>query len=75
MYFHIKVVTNASKNEIIAQGKGAYLVKVTATPERGKANKKVLELLAAHFNVAKTDIGIVKGKYTSKKLINIHKHV
>ncbi len=71
MFISIKVITNAAKNEIIEKGKGAFLVKVTATAERGKANKKVLEHLAEYFNVSKSDILIVKGKYNSKKIINI----
>ncbi|MBU1088168.1 MAG: DUF167 domain-containing protein [Candidatus Omnitrophica bacterium] len=71
MFINIKVITNAAKNEITEQSKGQYLVKVTATPERGKANKKVMELLAEYFAVAKMDILIVKGKYNSKKLLNI----
>lgn len=71
MFINIKVITNAAKNEIIEQAKGQYLVKVTATAERGKANKKVMELLAEYFNVSKIDILIVKGKYNSKKVLNI----
>ena len=73
MFISIKVITNAAKNEIIKKGKGEFLVKVTATPERGKANKRVLECLAEYFNVSKADILIVKGKYNSKKIINIIK--
>ena len=71
MFINIKVITNAAKNQIIEKAKGEFIVKVTATPERGKANKKVLESLAVYFNVSKTDILIVKGKYNSKKIINI----
>ncbi|MFH1063017.1 MAG: DUF167 domain-containing protein [Candidatus Omnitrophota bacterium] len=71
MFINIKVITNAAKNEIIEQSKGQYLVKVTATAERGKANKKMMELLAEYFNVSKIDILIVKGKYNSKKVLNI----
>lgn len=71
MFINIKVITNAAKNEITEQAKGQYLVKVTATAERGKANKKVMELLAEYFNVSKIDILIVKGKYNSKKVLNI----
>lgn len=73
MFISIKVITNAAKNEIVEKAKGAFIVKVTATPERGKANKKVLESLAEYFNVRKSDILIVKGKYNSKKIINIIK--
>ncbi|MBU1044643.1 MAG: DUF167 domain-containing protein [Candidatus Omnitrophica bacterium] len=71
MFINIKVITNAAKNEITEQAKGQYLVKVTASPERGKANKRVMELLAEYFAVPKMDILIVKGKYNSKKLLNI----
>ncbi|MCG2711386.1 MAG: DUF167 domain-containing protein [Candidatus Omnitrophica bacterium] len=73
MFISIKVITNAAKNEIIEKAKGEFVVKVTATPQRGKANKKVLESLADYFHVSKTDILIVKGKYNSKKIINIVK--
>jgi uncharacterized protein (TIGR00251 family) len=72
MFINIKVITNAAKNQVIEQGKHQYLVKVTATAERGKANKKVFELLSEHLDVSKTDIQIVKGKYNSKKLLNIN---
>jgi len=71
MFINIKVLTNAAKNQITKQGKGQYLVKVTATPERGKANKRVMELISEYFDVAKMDILIVKGKYHSKKTLNI----
>lgn len=71
MFINIKMITNAAKNEIIEQSKGNYLVKVTATAERGRANKKMYELIATHFNVAKMDVMIVKGKYNSKKVLNI----
>jgi len=71
MFINIKVITNAAKNGITKQGKGQYLVKVTATAERGKANKKVMELIAEYFDISKMDILIVKGKYNSKKTLNI----
>jgi len=73
MFISVKVITNAAKNQIIEKAKGEFIVKVTATPERGKANKKVLEFLAKYFNVSKSNILIVKGKYNSKKIINIIK--
>lgn len=73
MFISIKVITNAAKNQIIEKAKGEFIVKVTATPERGKANKRVLECLAEYFHVSKSDVLIVKGKYNSKKTINIIK--
>ena len=71
MFAQVKVITNASRDEVIAQKNGTVVVKVTASPERGKANKRVMTLLAEHFNVPKSAVLIVKGKYQSKKVINI----
>lgn len=72
MFINIKVITNAAKNEMVEQGKHQYLVKVTATAERGKANKKVMQMISEYFDVSKMDISIVKGKYNSKKVLNIN---
>jgi Uncharacterized conserved protein len=71
MYIRVKVTTNAAKNEVLDQGENAFVVKVTASPERGKANRKVLDLVAGHFQVAKSAITIVKGAYASKKVMHI----
>lgn len=73
MYANIKVITNSGKDEIQVKKNGELLVKVTASPEKGKANKKVLKLLAEYYNVPKSSILIVKGKFNSKKVINIVK--
>jgi len=73
MFVKVKVVTNAAKNQIVKSASGEFIVKVTASPERGKANKKAIELLAEYFQAGKTKILIVKGKYNSKKIINILK--
>jgi len=46
-------------------------VKVTAVPEKGKANEAVIELLADYFDVPKSSINIVGGKSTRMKMIDI----
>ncbi len=71
MFINMKIITNAAQNEVIEQSKGNFLVKVTATAERGRANKKMYELIAKHFDVPKMNVMIVKGKYNSKKVLNI----
>lgn len=75
MFITVKAVTNAAKNQVIQKSKGNYIVKVTATAERGKANKKMIQLLAGYFGVSKLNVSIVKGKYSSKKIINIIKKI
>jgi len=46
-------------------------VKVTAPPEKGKANEAVIELLADFFDAPKNSISIVGGKSTRMKIVDI----
>ncbi|MFH1049146.1 MAG: DUF167 domain-containing protein [Patescibacteria group bacterium] len=50
-----------------------YKVYVTAAPEKGKANKKMIELLAEYFKVSKSQIRIVKGEISRNKIVEILK--
>jgi len=49
----------------------SYKVYVTAPPEDGKANKKVIELLAEYFKVPKSQVRIIKGEISRNKIIEI----
>ena len=46
-------------------------VRVTAPPERGKANRAVVELLARELGVAPTALEIVRGARSRRKTIRI----
>lgn len=48
-----------------------YKVYVTVAPEKGKANKKMIELLAQYFKAAKSQIRIVKGEISRNKIVEI----
>ncbi|MFA6432302.1 MAG: DUF167 domain-containing protein [Candidatus Paceibacterota bacterium] len=48
-----------------------YKVHVRTVPEKGKANKRVLELIAEHFGVAKSRLEIVRGGVGREKKIRI----
>lgn len=50
---------------------GEYLVSVPAPARDGKANRAVRELLARHFSVPKTNVRIIRGQSSRKKLIEI----
>ena len=71
MRIYIKVTPRAGKNEVLKISDGEYKVKVTAPPEKGKANEEVIKLLADYFNVSKSSISIIGGKSTRVKLIEI----
>jgi uncharacterized protein (TIGR00251 family) len=71
MRIYVKVSPRAGKNEVLKISEGEYKVKVTAPPEKGKANEKVIELLAYHLAVPKSSIKIVAGKTARIKIIDI----
>ncbi len=69
MKIKIKVIPGAKKAEVI---KNKILkIKVDAPAQKGKANKRLIEILAEHFNVSKPSIKIVKGEKSREKIIEI----
>ena len=72
MKYTVFVKPNARVNEIIQQDDGTFFVKVNAPPHDGKANEKVIELLAKHLKCAKRDVEIVSGLSGKKKIIEIY---
>ncbi|MBN1374163.1 DUF167 domain-containing protein [Candidatus Dojkabacteria bacterium] len=71
MKLSIKVVPKSSCNKVIPQPDGSLKVKVTAPPDKGEANKAVLDLLAKYFNIAKSQIAISRGETSRKKEVVI----
>ncbi len=50
---------------------GTWKVKVAAAPEKGKANRELIEFLAERLNVPKTRIHIVSGETSALKRIRV----
>lgn len=46
-------------------------VSVTSVPEKGKANKALIALLAKHFKVPKSSIAIIKGDTERLKTLSV----
>ncbi len=47
------------------------IVHVTAPPEKGKANKAIVKLLAKQIGVGTTKIAIIRGSTSSTKMLRI----
>jgi len=66
---------NCSKPKLLvgeAESREVYLkIKTMAVAEKGKANKKILEILAKQLNIAKSRITIVKGEFSTKKILAV----
>lgn len=72
----VKLTPKASKNTVIGWetdlfGKKTLKCAVTAVPEKGKANKALIQLLSKHFGVSKSSITIVRGETSRLKIIEI----
>ncbi len=71
MKIAVRVKTNARKNSVQEVEVGTFVVHTTASPIEGKANAKVIELLAEHFGKPKRCFTIVRGETSKGKIVEI----
>ncbi len=71
MKITVKVKPNAKKNEVKKIDENYYEIRVTVVPEKGKANKKVVELLSKELKVPKSKIKLIKGETSREKVFEI----
>ena len=71
MKISVKVLPKSSKNEIVGWEGEILKVRLTAAPEKGKANEALIALLAKEYGVAKSNITILKGATSQRKLVEI----
>ncbi|HAL45238.1 MAG: hypothetical protein A2Y12_18675 [Planctomycetes bacterium GWF2_42_9] len=69
--FNIKVVPGSSKTLIAGLYNGMIKVRLSAAPEKGKANQALIELLAENFNIPKNSITILSGLTSKIKQVSI----
>ena len=68
----VKVIPKSSRNEVVGLLEdGSLKLKITATPEKGKANAAICEFLADEFDVPKRNVHIIRGETASTKQIVI----
>ena len=70
MRIGVRVTPKAARERVVEEA-GVLKVYVTVAPEDGKANKAVIELLAKHWDVAKSRIEIVQGLTGRDKVVVI----
>jgi uncharacterized protein len=64
----LKVIPKSSRNEIVGfLEDGSLKLKITAAPEKGKANAEVCELLAREFGLSRRSVEIVRGETSPVK--------
>ncbi len=72
LFLHVRATPNSGRNQIVGQSDDVALqVKVTAVPDKGKANLAVIETLAKNIGVAKSSFELVSGETNRNKVLRI----
>ena len=67
----VRVQPRASRNEVLEIRDGRLLIRTTAAPADGKANKAVIRLLADCLDIAPSRISLVRGQTQRNKLVRV----
>ena len=67
----VHATPNARHNVLVSYGDAVLKIKVTASPEGGKANQAIVRLISKELDIAKGDICIVRGEHSRKKKLRI----
>lgn len=71
MKINVSVLPNSKASEVVKIDENSYKVRVNAPAVEGKANKRLVEILAEHFNVPKSSVSILKGFKNRNKIVDI----
>jgi uncharacterized protein len=67
----VKVQPNAGRNEVVGLYDGVWKLKIAAPPDKGKANKELIEFLSVKLAVRKDSIAILKGETSHHKVLSV----
>jgi uncharacterized protein (TIGR00251 family) len=67
----VRVQARARREEIAGERDGALLVRVTAPPVEGRANRAVCKLLATRLRVPASRVTVVRGARGRDKLVRV----
>ena len=70
MRLSIRVIPRAKQNKVVEED-GRVKVYLTAPPVEGRANEALIKILAAHFQVKKGDVRIIRGGKSRDKIVEI----
>lgn len=71
MKLNVVVKPNARKNAVEMLEDGSLVVYVSTPPIEGRANERLVEVLAQHFRRPKRDIVIVSGLRGKRKIVEV----
>lgn len=67
----VKVTPNAGRNDITGCKEGVWQVRIGAPPDKGKANKELVDYLAEKLDIRKSAIQVITGTASRHKVLQI----
>jgi uncharacterized protein len=67
----VKITPSAGRNEILSLTNDIWRIKIAAPPEKGKANKELIEFLSERLGIKKDSVIIIKGQTSHNKIVAI----
>ena len=67
----VRVAPGAHRTELVGRLGDAWKLRVSAPPERGRANDEVVALLAAELGLARSEIRVVAGQTARDKVVEV----
>lgn len=71
MLVKVRVEPNAKQARVTKTGEDSFEIRVDERAVDGRANRRLREILAEHFNVSKSKIVLVKGAKSRDKIVEI----
>jgi len=68
----VKVIPNSGQTEVVEEEDNYLKIKLKASPIKGKANAELIKFLAKKFQISKSQVEIIKGLTSKKKLVRIN---
>jgi len=69
--FSVKIVPGSSKTSVCGMLDKMVKIKISAPPEKGKANQSLVEFLAKTLDVKRKDVHIISGQTSPVKSVEI----
>ena len=72
MNLNVKVHPRAKRNAVEVSDDGAVTIRVTAAPEKGKANIAAVKLLASRLDLPRASVSIIRGHTSRNKVVRVN---
>ena len=69
--FSAKIVPGSSRTAVCGSFDGMVKIKVSSAPERGKANRRLVEFLSLQLGMNKSTVRIISGQTSPVKKIEV----